>query len=38
MGLQDNVADKSVKFRLFDIDRGFDYVKVFYERTSTDES
>ena len=35
MGMEDNVAGKSIKFRLQNIDSGFDYVRVFYERTSS---
>lgn len=35
MGLEDENAGKSVKFKLTNIDSGFDYVRVFYERTSS---
>jgi hypothetical protein len=35
MGMQDEDAGKSVKFLLSGIDSGFDYIRVFYERTST---
>lgn len=35
MGMEDNVAGKSIKFKLQNIDSGFDYVRVFYERTSS---
>ena len=35
MGMQDEIAGKSVKFKLSNLDGGFDYVRVFYERTST---
>jgi hypothetical protein len=35
MGMEDNVAGKSINFRLQNIDSGFDYVRVFYERTSS---
>jgi hypothetical protein len=35
MGMQDEVADKSIKFKLTGLDSGFDYVRVFYERTSS---
>lgn len=35
MGMDDNVAGKSIKFKLQNIDSGFDYVRVFYERTSS---
>ena len=35
MGMQDEDAGKSVKFLLNGIDSGFDYIRVFYERTST---
>ena len=35
MGMEDENANKSVKFELTDIDSGFDYIRVFYERTSS---
>jgi hypothetical protein len=35
MGMEDENANKSVKFKISDIDSGFDYLRVFYERTST---
>jgi hypothetical protein len=35
MGMQDEVTDKSVSFELNNLDSGFDYLRVFYERTST---
>lgn len=35
MGMQDEDAGKSVSFELSGIDSGFDYIRVFYERTST---
>lgn len=38
MGLQDEQSHKSVKFTLSNLGNDFDYVKIFYERTSTDES
>ena len=38
MGMQDENAKKCIKFKLSGIDAGFDYVKVFYERSSTDDS
>lgn len=38
MGMSDEIADKSIKFTLSGIDRGFDYVKIFYERRSSDYS
>ena len=38
MGMEDNVAGKSIKFRLQNIDSGFDYVRIFYERTSSGNS
>ena len=38
MGMQDEQAQKSISFTLEGLDSGFDYVRVFYERTSTDNS
>lgn len=38
MGMQDENSEKCIKFKLTDIDSGFDYVRIFYERVSTDES
>lgn len=38
MGMQDEISDKQVKFTLSGIDSGFDYVRVFYERVSSDNS
>lgn len=38
MGMQDENAEKCIKFELTDIDSGFDYVRIFYERVSSDES
>lgn len=35
MGMQDESADKQVSFTLNGIDSGFDYVRVFYERSSS---
>jgi hypothetical protein len=35
MGMEDENANKSIKFELTDIDSGFDYLRVFYERTSS---
>jgi hypothetical protein len=35
MGLEDENANKSIKFELTGIDSGFDYLRVFYERTSS---
>lgn len=35
MGMQDESANKSIKFKLSGLDSGFDYVRVFYERTSS---
>ena len=35
MGLEDENAGKSVKFKLSGLDAGFDYVRVFYERTTS---
>lgn len=35
MGMQDENAGKSIKFKLTGIDSGFDYLRVFYERTSS---
>lgn len=38
MGMEDENSQKIVKFKLTNIDSGFDYVKVLYVRTSTDNS
>ena len=38
MGLEDERADKNVHFTLTNVDKGFDYVRVFYERTSSGQS
>jgi hypothetical protein len=38
MGMENENAEKCIKFELNGIDRGFDYIKIFYERISTDES
>ena len=38
MGMQDEISDKQVSFTLSGIDSGFDYVRVFYERVSSDNS
>ena len=38
MGMQDENSEKSVSFTLNGIDSGFDYVRVFYERVSSDNS
>lgn len=35
MGMQDENSDKQVSFTLLGIDSGFDYVRVFYERSSS---
>jgi hypothetical protein len=35
MGMEDESANKSIKFKLSNIDSGFDYIRVFYERTSS---
>lgn len=35
MGMQDENSDKQVSFTLSGIDSGFDYVRVFYERSSS---
>jgi hypothetical protein len=35
MGMQDENANKIIKFKLNGLDSGFDYVRVFFERTST---
>ena len=35
MGLEDENAGKAVKFKLSNLDMGFDYVRVFYERTTS---
>lgn len=37
MGLKDENANKSINFKLTNIDSGFDYLRVFYERTSSGE-
>lgn len=38
MGMEDENAEKCIRFKLTNIDRGFDYIKIFYERASTDSS
>lgn len=38
MGLEDENSGKLVKLMLSSIDAGFDYVRIFYERTSTNQS
>jgi hypothetical protein len=38
MGLEEENSDKSVMFTLSELDSGFDYVRVFYERTSSGQS
>ncbi len=38
MGLEDEQANKNVHFTLTNVDKGFDYVRVFYERTSSGQS
>ena len=38
MGMQDENSEKSVSFTLEGIDAGFDYIRVFYERVSSDNS
>ncbi len=38
MGMQDENSEKSASFTLNGIDSGFDYVRVFYERVSSDNS
>ena len=38
MGMQDENSGKCIKFKLSNIDLGFDYVRIFYERKSTDDS
>lgn len=35
MGMQDEEAGKSVDFKLTNLSSGFDYIRVFYERTSS---
>jgi hypothetical protein len=35
MGMEDEAAGKSVKFKLSGLDSGYDYIRVFYERTSS---
>lgn len=35
MGLENENAGKSVRFKLSNLDGGFDYVRVFYERTTS---
>lgn len=35
MGMQDENSDKQISFTLSGIDSGFDYVRVFYERSSS---
>ena len=38
MGMEDEDAAKSVSFTLKNLDSGFDYVRVFFERSSSDNS
>lgn len=38
MGLSDENSQKAISFTLNNIDNGFDYVRVFYERSSSDQS
>ena len=38
MGMQDENSEKSASFTLEGIDAGFDYIRVFYERVSSDNS
>lgn len=38
MGLEDENAGKNISFTLTGIDAGFDYVRVFYERTSSGQA
>jgi len=38
MGMENENSQKCIKFKLTDIESGFDYVRIFYERVSTDES
>ena len=38
MGLEDESADKNISFTLTNVDKGFDYIRVFYERTSSGQS
>lgn len=38
MGMKDENSEKSVSFTLEGIDAGFDYIRVFYERVSSDNS
>lgn len=38
MGMQDENAEKRISFTLSNLDSGFDYVKVFFERSSSDNS
>jgi len=38
MGMQDENSQKIVKFKLTNLDSGFDYVKVLYVRNSSDQS
>ena len=38
MGLQDESTDKRVSFTLSNVDTSFDYIRVFFERSSSDNS
>lgn len=38
MGLENEQANKNIHFTLTNVDKGFDYVRVFYERTSSGQS
>jgi hypothetical protein len=38
MGLVNENSEKSVKFKLSNLDTAFDFIKVYYTRTTSDES
>lgn len=38
MGLEDEMTDKQISFTLNNLDSGFDYVRVFYERASSGQN
>jgi hypothetical protein len=37
MGMQDENASKGVRFKLENLSSGFDYIRVFFERTSSSQ-
>lgn len=38
MGMANENAQKCIRFRLYNLDPNFDYIKIYYERLTTDES